>query len=269
MLINNSQAIIDTHTHLYDLPDVAAALRDSAAAGVSDVVALGVDLASNKKHLDIVSQPQALRIHLALGLHPGNIKTDEIEPCFTFFRDVLKESSLPCGEGVGRGIFLRPVAIGEAGLDFFYKWVRKDDVLKNEQRMVFQRHLDLAKEFDLPIVIHGRGAWRECLQMTVASGVKKAVFHWYSGPMDVLKEILDAGFLISGSLALEYSEDARRAAAYAPVDRILVETDTPVRSTTPKDVWRSFKALCAIKGLDEETGLAVVNANARAFFNMA
>jgi TatD DNase family protein len=262
--------IIDTHTHLYDLPNAVEALRDSAAAGVSDAVALGVDLASSKKHIEIIKEflgnppppcgeglGRGLKIHLALGLHPGNIKTEEIASCFSFFRDILQGGQPHC------------VAIGEAGLDFWYKGVRQDGVKKDEQRMVFQRHLDLAKEFDLPIVVHCRGAWRECLSMIAASGAKKAVFHWYSGPIDVLKDILDAGFLMSGSLALEYSPEARKAAAYAPIERILVETDTPVRGSTPKDVWRAFKALCVLKSLDEEKALAIVNANARVFFNIA
>jgi len=274
-----------------------------------------VDLASNKRHIDIMKDwngvamsacvgarhgvpsinDGTLRIHLALGLHPGNIKTNEIDPCFSFFREVLdvrghmdmrghtlnSSSELSVCHRITR--ITRPVAIGETGLDFMYKWVRKEDALKNEQRMVFQRHLDLAKEFDLPIVIHCRGAWREALQMTIASGVKKAVFHWYSGPIDVLKDILDAGFLISVSTALAPlvgegshalpntalpNPALQKIVEYTPLDRILVETDTPVRGWTPKDVWRTFKALCAIKGLDEEKALAVVNANARAFFNI-
>lgn len=264
--------IIDTHTHLYDAPDIGQVLRDSAAAGVSDVVALGVDLPSNKRHIEIACVGAChgvpsiidggIRIHLALGLHPGNIKSDEIEPYFSFLRDHLNVGVGPCA---------RPdkiVAIGEVGLDFMYKWVRQDEAKKNEQRLVFQRHLEMAKEFDLPIVIHCRGAWRECLKMTITSGVKKAVFHWYSGPMDVLKDILDAGYLISESVALEYSPDARKAAEYAPMDRIMVETDTPVRGWAPKDVWRTFRTLCAIKGLEEEKALDQVNVNARAFFNI-
>jgi TatD DNase family protein len=262
--------IIDTHAHLYDFPNADDVLRDSAAAGVSDVVALGVDLASSKKHIEIVEQLQndspplvgggrGMQVHLALGLHPGNIQTDHIDATFLFFLEELRRFNLRSSN---------IVAIGEAGLDFWYKWVRQDDAKKNEQRVVFQRHLDLAREFDLPIVVHCRGAWRESLGMIKAAHVKKAVFHWYSGPVDVLKDILDAGFLISGSLALEYSPEARQAVEYAQIDRILVETDTPVRGATPKDVWRSFKALCQIKGIDEDKALAVVNANARAFFNI-
>ncbi len=271
--------IIDTHTHLYDMPDIAAALRESAAAGVSDVVALGVDIASNKRHVEILHNlgtsttnsrsefgpKECPHIHLALGLHPGNLTAQELEDCLPFFREQLS-------------VCHRIVAIGEIGLDFWYKTVRQDDVKKNEQRLAFQAQLDLAREFDLPVVIHSRGTWRECLDTTVKAGIKKAVFHWYSGPVDVLKDILDAGFLISVSPALEYSAQSQEAGRYAPVDRILVETDTPVRVTdpsgervpsTPKDVWRTFNALCALKGLEEQSTLQIVNANAQRFFNLA
>ncbi|NLE64961.1 MAG: TatD family hydrolase, partial [Elusimicrobia bacterium] len=158
------------------------------------------------------------------------------------------------------------VAIGETGLDFWYKHVRRDEDKKREQRVVFERHLDLAKRHDLPIVIHSRGAWRECLEMTVASGVKKADFHWYSGPLDILKGILDAGFVISVTPALAYSEELKAAARLAPLEQILVETDTPVRGWTPKDVQTTVTLLAEVKGLPREEVARVVNATARGFF---
>ncbi len=264
-------AIIDTHTHLYDIPDAALALRLSLEAGVSDIIALGVDYSSNTRHLHLVGgacevEPRMRpRIHLALGIHPSNITSEEVEKCFLFFREILTGGKYPI------------VAIGEVGLDFWYKWVRRDEAKKNEQRDVFQRHLDLAKEFDLPVVVHSRGTWRECLDMLVRTGIKKANFHWYSGPNDVLQGILDAGYVMSVSPALEYSEDSRRAAVYAPLERILVETDTPVMvslpggnrvPSIPKDVWRTFNALCELKKLDKAQVLQTVNTNARAFFNI-
>ncbi|MBF0387489.1 MAG: TatD family hydrolase [Candidatus Omnitrophica bacterium] len=254
--------IIDTHVHLYDLPDPLAVLRQAADGGVTDVVALGVDLASNIKHLELRGRADgSVGIHLALGLHPGNITSrEDTAACLRYIR-----------ENIGQA-----VAIGEAGLDFWYKWVRRDEVKKQEQREAFQGQLDLAAEFALPVVIHARGAWRESLEMTRASGIKKAVFHWYSGPLDVLQEILAAGFLVSVSPALEYSPDSRRTAEFVPLDRLLVETDTPVMvngpdgtrvSSGPKDVWRTFKALCAIKKIAEPEALQTLNTNARAFFN--
>ena len=261
--------IIDTHVHLYDLPDPVTALRESALAGVTDVVTLGVDLASNQKHCDLIHSVQAEssgsipRVHLALGLHPGNITTPEdTEACLQFMRAHISGA----------------VAIGETGLDFWYKSVRKDEAGKQQQRDVFKRHLELAVEFDLPVVIHSRGAWRDAFERTRAFGIKKALFHWYSGPVDVLKDILDTGYMVSVSPALEYSPEARRTAEYVSLERVLVETDTPVAvngpdgsriPSIPKDVWRTFKALCAIKNTDEAKALAVLNSNARAFFNMA
>lgn len=255
--------IIDTHTHLYDLPEPVNILREAAADGVSDAIALGVDLASNQKHLELSKAPLLpVNLHLAWGLHPGNFTTrEETDACLRFMRAHLRQA----------------VAIGECGLDFWYKWVRKDDVKKQEQREVFQAQLDLAAEAGLPVVIHARGAWRECLEMAKASGIRKADFHWFSGPPEVLRDILDSGFMVSVSPALEYSPDSRRTAELAPLDRLLVETDTPVMVSLPdgsrvpsgpKDVWRTFRALSAIKKIDENTLLEALNANARAFFNI-
>ncbi len=258
--------IIDTHAHLYDLPDPIGVLKASRCVGVSDVVVLGVDLVSNQKHRDLKSivhvDQECPRIHLALGLHPGNIHSiADSRECLAFIREHLAQA----------------VAVGETGMDFWYKWVRNDDQKKQEQRDLFQQHLDLALNFSLPIVIHCRGAWRECFDMTRRSGIKKAVFHWYSGPVDVLKDILDAGFLVSVSPAIEYSFEVKRTAEYVPLSGLLVETDTPVAivgsngqraPSGPYDVWRTLKALCRIKNVDELEALSILNRNAHSFFNI-
>jgi TatD DNase family protein len=249
--------IIDTHTHLYEYSDASEVLRQSFAANVSDVIALGVDLASNRKHLEIAQmapQDKQTRLHIALGLHPGNIAEGEEAACFTFFREVLTQKTVPV------------IAIGETGLDYSYKWVRDDEAKKREQRDIFEKHLALAKEFNLPIVVHSRGAWRDCLSMVKASGVSKVDFHWYCGPLDVLGEILDNGYMISCPPALEYSPELRRAMEAAPLDRILVETDTPVRGWSPKDVWKSLRLLANLKNTSEEETLQIVNRNAQALF---
>ncbi len=253
--------IIDTHAHLYDVPDVGAALRAAADAGVSDIILPGVDLASNRSHMALRVACADPCLHLAFGLHPGNITADEIRHCLSFIRERASEA----------------VAIGETGLDFSYKWVRTDAAKQDEQRTVFAQHLDLAREFNLPVIVHSRGAWRESLDMVKAAGVKSADFHWYSGPQDVLKDILDAGFVISCSPAIEYSAEVRRAALYAPLGSILVETDTPVLvpgpaqeriPSTPKDVWRTLRALAVLKGVDEAVALKGVNTLARTFFHL-
>ncbi len=259
------RTIIDTHVHLDELPDIDRVLVDCAREAVTEVIALGVDLASNRKHgefrakekgassLCLVPGDLCPKIHLAFGLHPGNITTlEETDACLAFIREHIAEA----------------VAIGEMGLDYHYKWVTKDEAKKKEQQEVFVCQLELAKEFHLPAVVHSRGAYQDCLTMTRTSGVVKANFHWYTGPIDILKEILDAGFMVSVSPSLEYSPEARAVAEYAPLDRLLVETDTPVRGWKPQDVWRTLKLLSGVKGMPEDEVLAVVNANARVFFGL-
>ena len=167
------------------------------------------------------------------------------------------------------------VAVGETGLDYWYKWVRKDEVERNKQKASFQVHLDLANEFDLPIIIHSRGAWGDCLVMVKAARVRRALFHWYSGPLDILDGILEAGYYVSTSHSVAYSPQSREAMAHAPLERILVETDSPVRyngpepfDVEPKDVLRTWAALSRLKNRDEAIVLEIVNTNAKTFFRI-
>jgi len=253
-------AIIDTHAHIDELEDLSGALSRASSAGVSDIVAVSVDLASMEKLVAIASQYTAPKIHVALGVHPGKVDPSVAKQAFDFMRAHIK---IAC-------------AIGETGLDYWYKWVRKDEEQRRKQKDSFEFHLGLAKEFDLPIVIHSRGAWADCLEMAKASGVKRALFHWYSGPVDVLDGVLEAGFYVSTGPSVAYSPESRRAMTHAPLERILVETDTPVTyrdgeipfKSEPRDVIRSWKALAELKNLDEQTTLGQLNKNAKEFFRI-
>lgn len=252
--------IIDTHAHIDQLEDLPGALARAHASGVSDIVAMSVDLDSMKKLVEIKALYSSPRIHVSLGVHPGMVKPQEQEEAFDFMRAHVSKAS----------------AIGETGLDYWYKWVRKDEVERQKQKDSFAFHLALAKEFDLPIVIHSRGAWRDCLSMSLESGVKRALFHWYSGPVDILDKIIDAGFYVSTSPSVAYSPESQKAMAQAPLERILVETDSPVTykdgdvffKSEPKDVIRTWKALARLKNTDEQEILAALNANAKIFFGI-
>lgn len=253
-------AIIDTHAHIDQLEDLPGALARAYEAGVSDILAVSVDLPSMKRSMEIMGQYTQPKIHLGLGIHPGKVQLEGQQLAFDYMRANIKKAS----------------AIGETGLDYWYKWVRKDEGERQKQKDSFSFHLDLAREFDLPIVIHSRGAWRDCLAMAQGCGIKHGLFHWYSGPVDILDQIIDAGFYVSTSPSVSYSPESRKAMAHAPIERILVETDAPVNyrdgetsfTAEPGDVVRSWKALAQLKNLDEEETLAVVNANARTFFRI-
>ena len=112
--------------------------------------------------------------------------------------------------------------------------------------------------------------------MTQELGVKKAVFHWYSGPLDVLKEILDAGYYVGTTPSLATSPQSKEAMSHAPLERILIETDCPVFfqddhggfKSEPRDVFRTLKAYAQLKNIDEQKALAIFNQNAREFFDI-
>ena len=255
--------VIDTHAHLDQVDNVEAALKEAMDAGVEAVVTVGSDLASNKRNLELKKSISHPKIYLGLGIHPGNIKTEEIEPTLKFIRENISEAK----------------AIGEIGLDFWYKWLRKDKEKHEEQRQVFLRQLELAKEFNLPVVLHSRGTWRECLETTKKVAIKKAVFHWYSGPVDVLNDIIAVGYLISCSPSLAYSPQSRAAISAAPIEQTLIETDCPVFyqsriegeegfTATPRHVFKTLQAYCELKDLNEIAAVTILNNNAKAFFNI-
>ncbi len=256
--------LIDTHAHLDHIEDVDQALNDAHQQGVTGVVAVSVDLSSCRRNLEIKKAHTVPKIYLAMGMHPSDVNLDDVEPCLELIR--AQKSEL--------------IAIGEIGLDFWYKWVRKDQEKKDEQRKVFRAFLEIAQDLDLPVVVHTRGTWRESFETVKEIGIKKAEFHWYSGPIDVLKDILDAGYYVSTSPSLAYSPQSREAISYAPIDRVMIETDSPVfyRSSDggeegfqagPKDVFRTLKAYCALKGVEEERAVEIFNRNAKDFFNLS
>lgn len=252
--------IIDTHAHLDHIENVELALEEASRSGVVGVISVGVDLKANRRNLELKQRTVAPKIFVALGIHPGNINPAEVDETIRFIRENIREA----------------VAIGEAGLDYWYKWVRKDEEKKKEQRDVFQKQIVLSKEFDLPIIIHSRGAWRDCLNMVKDAGVRKALFHWYSGPVDILTEILAEGYYVSASPSLAFSPQSREAIVHVPLDRLLIETDSPVFyqfaekgfQATPKDVFRTLTAYCELKGGEEPAILSQLNRNAGEFFGI-
>lgn len=266
--------LIDTHAHLDHVENLDIALAESQKAGVCAVLTVSTDLMAMKRNLGIKQQydflllpatsvqpPTAqMKIYLGLGVHPGEIKAQELEASYTFIEDNIAQADV----------------VGEIGLDFFYKWVRKDDEKKREQREVFRRQLAIAQKFSKPVVVHSRGTWKECLETVKEFGIKRANFHWYSGPLDVLEEIIKSGYYVSAGPALAFSSQSREAIAQAPIEQTLLETDSPVFfnypeemggsfKATPKDVFKALAAYAQLKDISAENAAQVLNRNAMEF----
>jgi TatD DNase family protein len=242
-------ALVDGHAHLEELDDLPESLQRAKEAGVCGILAVGMDIESNKKILQI-AEANTRYIYPALGYHPWQIKEEEVEANLSFIRDRVEEC----------------VALGEIGLDYKVK------VKKDLQWRVFEELLDIALESNKPIILHCRYSHKRTFEMVKEKKIEKAVFHWYSGPLDLLDTILSMGYFISATPALVYSPPHQDAIRRAPMEKILLETDTPVRyqgrEARPKDVQVSLGEVARLKKLDRLIVAEQTTANASFFFHV-
>ncbi len=248
--------LIDSHAHLEELEDLDSAIDRAKQNGVAAIVAVGSDCESNGRVLEIGAKYPGF-VYPALGLHPGilNRLRSPLERQFQFIEDHLNQA----------------VAIGEVGLDYHKKAL--SGIIKDHQHQVFRTLLALGQKHSKPIIIHSRYAWRDSFTLTKEAGVELAIFHWYTGPGNVLKEILDAGYFVSATLATEYHAEHRRAVREAPLDKLLLETDCPVvyqgHRSEPADVARSLRAASELKGMPPDVVAERTTRNAMLLFGIA
>jgi len=247
--------LIDTHAHLEEMQDLDNVIERARQAGVKAVVAVGSDYESNNRALEIASNYPGM-VYPALGLHPGRL--GDLQGPLERELDFI-EANLN-----------RAVALGEIGLDYQKRAVAAAG--KELQREVLSALLRLARDHDVPAVIHSRYAWRDSYTAVKNAGVQRAVFHWYTGPTNVLGELLADGYFVSATLAAEYHAEHRRAVKETPLEQLLLETDSPVtyqgHRAEPADVVRSLQAAAVIKGVPPERVAAATTANARRVFGI-
>lgn len=250
--------LIDTHAHLEDVENLKEAIKRAVEAGVMAIIAVGSDYDSNLwvMHESQKYETEKLKIYPALGLHPWNLDAARVEVTIEIIRNNIEKT----------------VALGEVGLDYWYKNIRKDDSGKESQRKAFRRILDIARENDKPVSIHSRGAWMDCVNMTIEANVKKAVFHWFTGPNDALKKLLEHGYYISATPASAYSKEHRRAILNTPLENIILETDSPVvysgETSEPAHVVKALKSVVELKGESMRTVAEKTTENAKRIFKI-
>ena len=251
--------VIDTHAHLDELENLEPALKKAKESGVIAVVAVGSNQQSNQKVMGIcMNHPNF--IYPALGLHPwalSDLNSHQI--------DITLKSI--------EGKITEIVAIGEIGLDYDKRVTKVAP--KELQKEILKRLLSLAWQYSKPVIIHSRYAWKDSFELVRESSIEKAVFHWFTGFSSVLKNIIEAGYFISATPAVEYHEEHRRAIRETPLEKLLLETDCPViygrenrYRSEPADILRSLKAAAALKGINEHTLAQQTTHNAKQFFRL-
>ncbi len=232
--------LIDAHSHAYDLPR-----RELEKYRSMRIVSVSEDLESSLKTLSIAEEfPNIIPF---VGVHPwrlGEVSGSEVEEVLRLVekRDDVK-------------------GIGEVGLD------RKIEESYERQKEVFKKFCSLASEYDLPVNVHARAAWKDALEILEKLEVEKAVIHWYSGPIELLDEIAQIGYMITINPAVKIQERHRRVLEEAELNIILTESDGPYRyrglDLKPEMIRDLIKFISEVKKVNEETLENIIASNFR------
>jgi len=242
--------MIDGHAHLNEIEHIDAAVERAKSVGIRGIIAVGMDIDSNLKTLSL-ARLFPLFVHPSIGYHPWSITPEGIGENLAFIEANIGLS----------------LAVGEVGLDYGAK------AKKKLQQEVFGKILLIAQKHDKPVIIHSRYSHQRTFMMTREAGIRRAVFHWYSGPTDVLEGILENGYFISATPALAYSPFHQEAVRIAPIEQILVETDSPViyegKASEPADLVITIRELSGIKGIPPGDVARITAANTELFYRIS
>lgn len=242
--------IADAHAHLDLLADADRAIEDARCQGVEMVLGVSMGFSSIRFTLALSERYPGVVLP-AVGLHPWHI--DREDP-----GKALEEVS---------GTLARAAAMGEIGLDYGIR------TRKSLQKEIFRKQLEMAVGQNLPVVLHCRHSHGTTLELLREYRVRRAVFHWYSGPLDVLESLLAEGYLISVTPAVEASPKHREAVRVTPLEQLLLETDSPVsyqgKEAAPADVVRVCCEVARLKDLSPEEVAARTSRTFRAFLGLA
>ncbi len=223
--------IYDMHCHCHDMGfgEINNILERVDAV----IVAVSEDIETLRSTLDLASTSD--RIVACTGLHPW----------------IIGEKGVGEAEELARAAYRLDIpCIGEVGLD--RKFVPEE--LWKPQIHVFKLFARLASEINGYVTVHSPGAWREALQVLVEEGVDKAMFHWYTGPLTLIDEIIASGYYVSINPALKIQAKHARVAEATPLERIVLESDGPYNyrglRLSPLMIPESIRIIAELKGLD-------------------
>ena len=250
--------ITDTHAHYDDSAfdeDRYELLGRILENSVENIITIGCSLESSGKAIEL--SERFSQIYASVGIHPSdcmNLPADYI--------DILRGMS--CSKKV--------VAIGEIGLDYHY-----DGYDRDAQIDCFTKQLELASDLSLPVIIHSREATQDTMEI-LKKYKPKGVVHCFSGSVETAREIINLGMMISftGVLTFKNSKKAVEACKEIPIERLMLETDSPYMAPVPFRGKRNDSSLthyvaekvAEIKGLSVEEVIKTCNNNAASFFGL-
>ena len=250
--------IFDTHSHYMDdafAEDRDAVLQALPEGGVALAMLASVDAADSEQNLKLTEQYDYLLG--SVGIHPENLPEHPAE-------ELERIAALAAHKNC--------YAIGEIGLDYHYEGYDKE-----AQIAIFQEQITLAKELDLPVIVHIRDATADALQI-LKDRKPKGVVHCFSGSAETAEEVLKLGMYLgfTGILTFKNAKKALRALSVIPVDRFVSETDCPYMAPVPyrgkrcdsRMIIETAKAAAAVKELPVETILQQTLENGKRLYEL-
>ena len=251
--------LFDTHAHLNDPafdPDREELMAGLAGKGIGLVMNAGCSLESSK---DIIKMAERYPwLYASVGSHPDS--ADEVN------EEVIEEYRKLC-------VHEKVKAIGEIGLDYYY-----EDIPREIQKKAFRMQMALAKEVELPVIIHEREAHDDGMRIVKEFPKVKGVFHCYSGSAEMARQLVNMGWYIgfTGVLTFKNARKAVETAASIPLDRIVLETDCPFMAPEPYRGKRNdpgylpkmAEKLAEIRGISVEEAIAATTENAKRLYRI-
>ncbi|MBI2597419.1 TatD family hydrolase [Candidatus Daviesbacteria bacterium] len=269
--------LIDTHAHLYwdsFKEDFDQVIKRSIKAGVTTIINSGVDIKLSQAAVELESEK--IKFYSTIGIHPHDSVNYFSNSTESIHRDIERLKQIYQNNSA------KVVAVGECGLDYLFDHagLLPSPISKNQakklQRQLFQAQIDLAKKLKLPLIVHCREAWDEVLGMTKDW---YGVYHCYSGlPHNTKYIIHNTNFLVSFAANITYpkNEYLRQAAKTLPLEKIILETDSPFLSpqskrgqrNEPANVLEVAQLVADIKGVSLEEVAHQTSKNVKILFNL-
>ncbi len=249
--------MIDTHCHLTDpqfRDDLTEVLERARVHGVSRIINAGYDLATSRAAVEMQKNHDWLLP--AAGIHPNEAAVESLSD-FTALEDICRTFTV--------------CAIGETGLDFY-----RGQAPRPAQAELFRRHIQLARDLGLPLLIHTRNSFDEALAILEAERYHRGVFHCFSGTADQAGRALDLGFYLGFGGVLTYSKKMREVFCAVPRNQILLETDAPFlppqsqrgRRNEPSFMKETLRAAAQLTGQPELVLEEQFDRNAGSLFSL-
>lgn len=201
---------IDTHCHLSneDYDDIDLIIKENIDNNVSKIIVSGCDMESIKESIELSRKYPC--IYLTLGFHPSEVNNYDLE----YLKEALNNPKV--------------VGLGEVGLDYHYG---KEDI--DKQKELFRKQLDIAKELNIPVVIHSRDSTKDTIDILKEYNVK-GVIHCFSGSLETALEYIKMGYLLGiGGVVTFKNSKLYKVVEAIPLENIVLETDSPYLAPDP------------------------------------